>query len=238
MHTEIFAHRGYSALYPENTMLAFREAAAAGAEGIELDVQLTKDEQFVVMHDATLDRTTEGSGRVREHTWKEVTRITASEDQKVPGLEEVLRWAQHQNITLNIELKHAPEDRNIAAKEIIRMLQALPQQKPPIISSFDHAVLPLLGEETFRMEKAVLTVGTLVDPVKYLEENFIAGYHFHHPMLTLEEIKYLSQAGVKLRPYTVNEENEIKKLIEAGCQAVITDEPALAVQIRNKFIKV
>ena len=68
----IFAHRGFSGLYPENTMLAFRKAAEVGCDGIELDVQLTKDGVIVIMHDETIDRTTNGKGNLRDYTYEEL----------------------------------------------------------------------------------------------------------------------------------------------------------------------
>ena len=74
----VFAHRGYSGKYPENTMLAFREAEKAGTDGIELDVQLTKAGQLVIIHDETLDRTTTGTGWVKDHTLKELKALDAS----------------------------------------------------------------------------------------------------------------------------------------------------------------
>ena len=74
----VFAHRGYSGKYPENTMLAFREAEKVGADGIELDVQLTKDGQIVIIHDETLNRTTNGKGYVKDYTLAELKSLDAS----------------------------------------------------------------------------------------------------------------------------------------------------------------
>ena len=73
-----FAHRGFSGKYPENTMLAFRKALEAGADGIELDVQLTKDGQVVIIHDEKVDRTTNGTGNVRDYTLEELRKLDAS----------------------------------------------------------------------------------------------------------------------------------------------------------------
>ena len=75
---KVYAHRGYSGRFPENTMLAFQEAAKTGCDGIELDVQLTKDGQLVVIHDETIDRTTDGSGYVRDYTLEELRRFNAA----------------------------------------------------------------------------------------------------------------------------------------------------------------
>jgi glycerophosphoryl diester phosphodiesterase len=75
---KVMAHRGYSGKYPENTMLAFEEAAKTGADGIELDVQLTKDGQVVVIHDERIDRTTDGSGWVKDYTYEELKKFNAA----------------------------------------------------------------------------------------------------------------------------------------------------------------
>ena len=72
---KIWAHRGYSGRYPENTMLAFKKAAEAGCDGIELDVQLTKDDVLVVIHDETIDRVTDGTGRVVDYTYEELKKF-------------------------------------------------------------------------------------------------------------------------------------------------------------------
>ena len=75
---KVYAHRGYSGKYPENTMLAFQEAAKTGCDGIELDVQLTKDGKVVVIHDEAVDRTTDGSGKVKDFTYQELARLNAA----------------------------------------------------------------------------------------------------------------------------------------------------------------
>ncbi len=73
----VIAHRGFSAAAPENTLAAFRKAADAGADGIELDVHVSKDDRLVVCHDEKLDRTTDGRGLIAEHTWEELSRLDA-----------------------------------------------------------------------------------------------------------------------------------------------------------------
>ena len=93
--TKNFAHRGFSGKYPENTMLAFQKAIEVGADGIELDVQLTKDGELVIIHDETIDRTTDGKGYVIDYTYEELSKFDASyiyrgkvEFNKIPTLKE------------------------------------------------------------------------------------------------------------------------------------------------------
>ena len=108
----VFAHRGYSGKYPENTMLAFREAEKVGADGIELDVQLTKDGQIVIIHDETLNRTTNGKGYVKDYTLAELKALDASvikgtefSPQRIPTLEEYCDWVKGTGLVTNVELK-------------------------------------------------------------------------------------------------------------------------------------
>src|SRR5882672_765563 len=108
----VSAHRGASGYAPENTLAAFRLAAELGADMIEFDVHLTADDRLVVLHDDTLDRTTSGSGYVRDHTWDEICRLDAGgwyapqfAGQRVPLLEDVLSWAREAGMPLSIEMK-------------------------------------------------------------------------------------------------------------------------------------
>ncbi|QLQ21145.1 MAG: glycerophosphodiester phosphodiesterase [Paracoccaceae bacterium] len=100
----IYAHRGYSANYPENTLSAF-EAALPYVDGIELDVQLSKDGRLVVIHDETVDRTTNGTGWVKDMTLQELRQLKIDGYERIPTLEEVLGLIERSNVTLNIELK-------------------------------------------------------------------------------------------------------------------------------------
>lgn len=108
--TQIFAHRGYSAAYAENTMSAFIAAEKAGADGLELDVQLTKDDEVVVIHDEKVDRTTSGNGFVKNLTFKEIRKFNANKKsvkkEPIPSLIEVLEWMQTNQLICNIELKN------------------------------------------------------------------------------------------------------------------------------------
>ena len=105
----VFAHRGYSGRYPENTMTAFREAMKAGTDGIELDVQLSKDGQLVIIHDETLDRTTTGKGYVKDYTLSELKQLDASgrflTGERIPAFEEYCEWVKDTSLVTNVELK-------------------------------------------------------------------------------------------------------------------------------------
>src|SRR5690625_4151804 len=116
--TKIFAHRGSSGTHPENTMAAFKEAVKVGVDGIEIDVHYTKDDKLAVIHDDTVDRTTNGTGPVRGHTLEELQDLDAGswfskkwKHERIPSLQEVLKWMMdHPHLVLNIELKYVGLD--------------------------------------------------------------------------------------------------------------------------------
>lgn len=105
----VAAHRGFCSNYPENTLLAFREALKLGVDQIETDVRITKDNQLVLIHDDTLDRTTNGTGRVRDYTLAELKQLDAGRGEQIPTLRELLELVKdHPTLTLDIELKEYP----------------------------------------------------------------------------------------------------------------------------------
>lgn len=139
------AHRGYSGKYPENTMLAFEEAAKTGADGIELDVQLTKDGQVVVIHDERIDRTTDGTGFVKDYTYEELKKFNASkvtgdryEFQHIPTFEEYCAWVKDKNLVTNVELKtsiiYYPE----IEEKTLEIIRRYGLEDRIIFSSFNH----------------------------------------------------------------------------------------------------
>lgn len=140
-----FAHRGFSGKYPENTMLAFRKALECGADGIEMDVQLTKDGELVVIHDERVDRTTNGTGNVRDYTLEELQKLDASyiysEEvgfQTIPTFDEYCRWVAGTPLVTNIELKTGVYPYPGIEAKVWPVLQRYHLEDKVIISSFNH----------------------------------------------------------------------------------------------------
>lgn len=131
---QIFAHRGSSGTHPENTLPAFAEAVRIGADGIELDIHLTKDEQIVVIHDEEVDRTTDGKGLVREKTLAEIKKLNAGkwfntefQATKVPTLKEVLHlfWEMNYRGTVMIEIKTDKYEYAGIEEKVVQQLKAV-----------------------------------------------------------------------------------------------------------------
>jgi glycerophosphoryl diester phosphodiesterase len=240
--TALFAHRGASLHYPENTMVAFEAAYQLGADGIEFDVQLSKDFVPVVIHDATLNRTTNGSGYVGAHTVEQLKSLSAGSwfdaaytEEAIPTLEEVCIWASDKEITLNIELKGAITQREHVVKTILPIINEYELTKRVILSSFDHNVIHQALKVAPELQSAVIVTAALYKPERYVKEAGVLGYHFMSPLLLEEEAKALILAGIKIRPYTVNSEELLKMYMKWGCAGIFTDNPKLALQVREQL---
>ena len=130
----IAGHRGYKAMYPENTMLSYRKAQDLGVDMLEIDLRLSRDGQLVMMHDATIDRTTNGHGKIESFTWKELQGFDAGQGERIPAFEEFLDWVQPTGLFLNVEIKtktHEAVDKTVTLLEQYRMLE------PSVIACFD-----------------------------------------------------------------------------------------------------
>lgn len=156
---KIWAHRGCSQRYPENTLLAFEKAAAvSGLTGIELDIQLTRDGEMVVIHDERVDRTTEGMGYVRDYTLSQIKKLHIYADdkpsQEVPTIAEVLDLLTPQmkaGLKLNIELKNSVYPYSGMEEKIVELIQKKGLQESVVYSSFYAASL----EKLKRLDPAV-----------------------------------------------------------------------------------
>ncbi|TMW70161.1 glycerophosphodiester phosphodiesterase family protein [Alteribacter natronophilus] len=239
-HSEIFAHRGSSARCPENTMAAFYGAQADGADGIELDVQLTGDGQVAVIHDHVLDRTTTGTGLVRSHTMDEIRQYSAGSwfspafsEERVPSLLEVLEWISSTPLKLNIELKCPAWDRQELAEAVEQLVRKCGVSKKVIYSSFDHLALKVLERLSPDTERAALIGGTIIDAEKYAVQNHFSGLHVYYPMIDEQTAEAIIGRGLALRLYTVNDPDWLAYFLKQGVTAVMTDDPRSAVDIRK-----
>ncbi|WP_052461883.1 glycerophosphodiester phosphodiesterase [Sporosarcina koreensis] len=232
----IFAHRGASGAFPENTMIAFEEARIAGAAGIELDVQLTKDGQAVVIHDETLQRTTDGTGYVRDFTLTQLKRLDAGSwfapsysQERIPALEEVLQWMNRDgnDLRVNIELKNDIIPYDGLEEKVLALIAAYDAEERIILSSFNPDSL-----KRVRMLNPTIEIGYLIAGVPDLavETAIRIGADAIHCQTEYALSRYAGeagQAGLPLRIYTVNRPDVLMRLSEAGVDTVMTDEPGL-----------
>ncbi|NPC93235.1 glycerophosphodiester phosphodiesterase [Bacillus sp. WMMC1349] len=238
--TKVFAHRGASGTFPENTMIAFKHAAAVGADGIELDVQMTKDGHLVVIHDEKLDRTTSLKGFVKDYTYEEMQRGDASFrfSEKtgfvtVPTLEEVFAWAEKEDFLLNVELKNSIVRYDGMEEKVLSLISKYGLQERLILSSFNHESLVHCFRLNSDIELAALYMDVLYQPERYIETIPASGFHPYLRSMSEDTIKNAHRNQKAVRPFTVNREEDMKKLIEAGIDGFFTDFPEKALMMKN-----
>ncbi len=228
MRPFVIAHRGASGTCPENTLAAFRRATALGVDMIELDVQLTRDEAVVVIHDWTLDRTTDGYGPVRHRSLAEIGRLDAGSwfgpafvGERVPTLEEVLAAVP---VPLNVELKPAGDDG--LEGRVLAVVMAAGSLERVVFSSFE---LPALERLRSRSRGATLAVlwetAPIIEAVQWAERVAATALHLRKDTLTPEALAEAGVAGLPVRVWTVNDRSEMARLATLGVEGVFTDYP-------------
>ncbi|GAB4311767.1 MAG: glycerophosphodiester phosphodiesterase family protein [Promethearchaeota archaeon] len=228
----LVAHRGFSAKFPENTLLAFEQAALVGVDMVEFDVQATKDGHLVVLHDASVDRTTNGTGLVSELTLEEVKSLDAGRGQPVPTLKEVAAWSVNRT-GLQAELKVRG-----FARTFLDDLEGGGDGvlERALVSSFDHAALrelkslkpelavaTLEGQAPVRSERGVEKLARRF--VKRALEVGAEAIHPHYFNAFPELVEAAHAAGLRVHVWTVNSPVLVKALLEMGVDGVISDDP-------------
>ena len=238
MHTQIWAHRGSSKMFIENSIPAFQQAIDAGAEGVELDVQRTKDGQLVVFHDEKLKRLTGRDNYLGELIWSELQKLTlGSTDEKIPSLEEVLLLFKDTDLTVNIELKNNIFFYSGMEVEIYDLVQTLGLGNQVLYSSFNHVSMKKMVEIAGASKCAILTSDILVGPWMYVQNT---GAKAFRPMINHLQQKHLVQKcrehGLKVHVWTVDEDSYIYASLLLDVDAIITNEPEKALKLRQQFI--
>lgn len=232
--TSIWAHRGASAYAPENTLPAFALAVEQGADGVELDLQRTRDGHLVVIHDETIDRTSTGSGRVVDHTLGELRRYDYSAGRpgfagtRIPTLDEVLTLLAPTNLVVNVELKNSIELYPGMEAELEALVAASGMADRVIYSSFNHYSLRTLAGLNSGVPRGVLYAEPLVDPWVYA--TYLGVQAIHPPWQVLAVPGVVDEchaAGLRVNAWTVPP-GQVGRLASLGVDAVITNEPDLA----------
>ncbi len=242
------AHRGASALFPENTLAAFEGAIQAGADYIELDVRLTADGVPVIMHDADVGIRTNGSGFVHTFSLRELKRLDASGGLGpavgVPTLAEALDLLSGQ-AGVNIEIKNMPGEpsfdspRERIAEEVVRLLAASGFQGPTVVSSFNWLAIERVRDLNAEIPTGFLT-NAAIDPwaaLVYARTNDHAFVLPQAPALLAAGPAFIDQAhqdGLRVGTWTVDDPAVMRDLFAMGVDAVATNDPAMAVPIRDQ----
>ena len=234
----IWAHRGASGTAPENTLPAFQLAAEMGADGVELDVQMTRDGELVICHDETVDRTSNAKGWIRDFTLAELKKLDfcggnlAWEGARIPTLEEVLELLEPTGLTMNIEMKTGIVFYEGMAEKTLETVERMGWKDRVIYSSFNHETLRRIRELDAEARTGVLYADGLVDPAAY---GRALGANALHP--ALYNLQYpgffeaCAQYGLDVNVWTVNSEEHLRMCRREGIHAVITNYPDKARRI-------
>ncbi len=230
----IFAHRGASKVAPENTLPAFAAAIDLGADGVELDVQYTQDGKLVVFHNPTLESCTNGSGRVTSHSFEEIRKLDAGSwfgpqfaGTKIPTLDEVLEFL-HGKLLVNIELKTVDLATSTIGADVVAAVRQHQMADDVVISSFNPVALRRARQAGREIECALLLAHDLPGWMRSTVARHYSLAQSLHPDVPMVDRKYVTWAhkrGFAVRPWTVDDEDDMQRMISLGVDAIITDLP-------------
>ena len=238
--TKVFGHRGASAYAPENTLASFWLAHEMGADGIEMDVQMSKDGRLVVIHDEQVDRTTDGTGWVKDLTLAELQALNASmgaesyPDERIPTLDEVFDLLAGTQMAFNIELKNCVVLYPGMCELLLETIDKRDWEHRVTISSFNHISIAHIRQSGSLVNTGVLFQDILHEPWVYAHHMWATALHPHFlyvdavPTVVEESQDSLLEVNV----WTVNEVDDIDRMLQAGVDSIITNYPDRALERR------
>lgn len=242
-HPFIFAHRGASAHAPENTLAAFELALAQNADGIELDVKLSSDGQVVVIHDPTVDRTTGARGRVKDMSLADLRSLNAGSffsqsfsNERIPTLEEVFE-SMGKRLFINVELTNYNSPRDHLVETVCMLVKKFNLQKHVMFSSFFASNLSKAGSYLPDVPRGLLALNGIAGAWARSFGYYFGKYQALHPYLkdvSPEQVGRVHRLKGRIHVWTVNKAEDMRQLFRWGVDAIFTDDPKLAVQVRGE----
>ena len=236
----IFGHRGACGYAPENTLEAFRLALSQGADGYELDVHMSSDGELVVIHDETVDRTTDGTGLVRDLTLAQLKALDAScgkegyRGARIPTLREALELVKGTRYTVNVEIKTDEWFYPEMEEKCLALVKALGMEDQVVYSSFNHFTLQRLRALKPDVKTGMLFGDIMVRPWEYAQPLQV---DFLHPMKMNIWVpgfaEETAKAGLGINMWTINDEDTMNRCLDCGA-GIITNYPDVAVRLRDQ----
>jgi glycerophosphoryl diester phosphodiesterase len=240
--TRVIAHRGFSGAAPENTLAAIRAAIEAGADMAEIDVTLSSDNQVVVIHDETLDRTTNGSGEVSRFSRAELRELDAGSwfgpsfvGERIPTLDEVLT-AVEGRILLNVEIKSEAVVRGVVEK-VASAIREHEMAELVVVSSFSPDALRQMHEVAPEIRTAVLYNTRYhegSDAVEIVTDLGASVFNIKRQRLTRKMLRRCRENDIPVGLYTVNKPRRLRRLVKKSIDAIFTDHPDRLIAILNQ----
>lgn len=237
---KIYGHRGASEQYPENTMLAFKHAVEKGVDGIEADVHLTKDGRCVIIHDATIDRTSNGLGWIKDYTYEELLKYDFKNGKdvddwiKIPTLDQLVSYAKESKVDLILDIKTDGYEYELIEEKILEQLEKYKMLNNTILASANIDTIKRIKELNSKVKTALIFE-------RKFEDSYIKARHYsidyiqpRYSMLS-EKILHLAKDGpLPMIVWVVNKENDIKLMKANEVNICITDKISVAKKIVNQ----
>ncbi|CEH34056.1 glycerophosphodiester phosphodiesterase [Romboutsia lituseburensis] len=241
---KIFAHRGASGDYPENTMLSFKKAIDLGIKSIELDVHKSKDNNLVVIHDEDIERTFKGRGLVKDYTYDELKSFKCRKFEfvnndlcKIPELEEVLSLIKQNNIYLNIEAKTDLIHYDLE-RDVLDLIEKYNLEDNVLISSFNHKCINIFKNLNSNIKYGALyhtkdDFKGFINVVEHAKNLGVYSINLNHQLVDKYIVDLAHKSNLKVFVYTVNDPILMRSMIECKVDGVFSDYPDLMREILN-----
>ena len=218
-------HRGAAALEPENTLLSMQKAIDLGVDQIEIDVHLTRDQHLVVIHDTTVDRTTDGQGAVADFTLAEIKQLDAGKGERIPTLQEVIDLVRGK-VVLQIELK-GPD----TAEPVVRTVERNNMESEVLLTSFVHERLREARQLNPSLALSALWSQPPDDACEQAIDMGAEAIHILHPNIDAQLVQKAHAHGLMIRAWNPDTVEEIQRVIDLGVDAVGSNRPDLLIAL-------
>ncbi|MBQ4832105.1 glycerophosphodiester phosphodiesterase [Pseudoalteromonas sp. MMG010] len=226
---KVFAHRGDSAHFAENTQSAIQSALEMAIDGVEVDVQSAKDD-FVIIHDSSLDRTTNGCGNVRDYTLHELALLDAGNGQKIPSLQQLLNWNSNKSL-LNLELKHTFDLKYLALLLESNIAKGIINPENILLSSFNHHQLAWMKNRLPWLKIGALTSCIPLSYAQFAQDLNAYSVHVDKSFVNKAFCDDAKQRGLKIYAYTVDKKIDIERMLSLGIDGIFANDPLNAKSI-------
>lgn len=241
----LLAHRGFSEVYPENSPLAFRAAAEeTDCDGFESDCHLSRDGQIIVFHDASLERTSNGRGRLADHTYAQLLEldIGAWKDPRFAGqhiwtLEQLLDFCRETGKCLNLELKNYEIFYQGLEEKVIAAIVSHRMEEQVFVSSFNHLSMERFHQLNPELSTGLLYDKPLLDMASYIQRTTANSMHPKYLLLQYQSelVDLYHSHGMQVHTWTVNAEADMRDMIARGVDGIISNRPDLLCRVAREL---
>lgn len=239
--TLLFAHRGFSGRYPENTPLAFRKTAEeTDADGIESDVHITRDGELVIFHDAAVERTSNGTGYIKDLTYEELLALDIGSwkspefaGEHIWTFAQLLGFCKETGLLLDMELKNYEVFYPDLERRVIAEIRAARMEEQVFVSSFNHISMQRFKTLCPEIETGLLYDKPLLDIEAYVQRSNADNMHPRYQLLQYqpELVELFHSRGMKVNTWTVDSEPDMRDMLGRGVDCIISDRPDLLCRV-------